>query len=153
MVKVNHHRVVVDGQIGDAADWNADHDITELTTEDYIISGDLSGGGSGTRALNGIYHNTTGRGMWVVTTITLLGPTVGDNAYAFAQVQSISPPINQIGHIDLQFGTGNVGGEIDIPFTFYVPAGYFYQIAVGSSGTGAVYLSTWNEMTIGVTNP
>jgi hypothetical protein len=86
---------------------------------------------AGSRALGGVYQNTTGKPMWVAAGMTL--PT-GQVGYAYTD-SSTSP--------SAQVGGFNNGGANAAQYTlgFWVLSGNYYKV----TGTGSASLTTWIE--------
>jgi hypothetical protein len=102
-----------------------------------------SGGGpttqnvvTGSRSFNTVFHNTTGKALWVSVGTSSTGTTVSNNVLT----DSSNPPTTSVG---FNFNTPTTSGNFVATMTFIVLPGNFYEITA-SAGNQIAYWVEWS---------
>ena len=105
---------------------------------------------TGSRSLNSVYHNTSGRLIIVMVTVQLHINTNAENARAEAHIDIQGTPPLIVGE-----GITGIIQAPDAPLDIYgtlvfaVPNGYYYQVVSVLVGAGATVTKIlWDELTL-----
>lgn len=101
---------------------------------------------TGSRALDTVYQNTSGKFMHVdVTLICRINAAGVEYAWGNVYIDDDNPPVvpsQKLGYYSL---TNNQIGNQMVPVTFIVPPNYYYEIEVDVSANGVVTIAEWSE--------
>lgn len=104
---------------------------------------------TGSRALNTIYQNTTGRPILVIVSCYATRFNDGEKASFWAYSENVTPPTVVVGGAGLSFTAGveTLEALLDC-LVFAVPNGDYYKVDDDKSGAATVILQTWTETTL-----
>lgn len=129
-------------------------DIGTLNTEMDTVSQSVV---TGSRALDTIYQNTSGKIMFVSVTVQIqvtdTDTDVNGNSYVDVYCENATPPTIRVSELYLAItfnGLTNQGNVTVLsPVTFIVPSGYYYKLTKGKSADGSdATILVWTEWTL-----
>jgi hypothetical protein len=97
---------------------------------------------TGTRALDTIYQNTTGRTLLLIVSVTCWRKGLDENAYVVVDCEDTTPP-GPVGRVGL------ILGQIEESFfdvVLAVPPLYYYSLMASETGTSVVAIYKWIEV-------
>ena len=101
----------------------------------------------GTRALDTIYQNTSGRPRMCLVTVRCTRKLNNEYALAIGNVSNLTPPAVDLGIVGLYRNAGTESYEVaTFMLTIMVPNLYYYRVARSLGGTATVVLTHWVEV-------
>ena len=96
----------------------------------------------GSRAIDTVYQNTSGKLMLVAIEVKCQTSGAGDASYAMAQIGTADPPNKKAGG----WGFEAVSMIAYATLTFLVPVSWYYRLATTKAGSGATpVMIMWSE--------